>query len=204
MSKYEDMSDDYLRKTYVPDVYQKSIFSVDYEILKKKGIKVLSFDIDGTIAKLRNHHPPKETISLFVNLKNAGFEIFLLSNTHSDHRAENFGEILGVDCIYYAHKPCIDGLEEIRDRYFQKYHTQLQKEQMAHIGNSILSDVASGNTFGAVTVLVRHKGTGSKITANKGRRLRHELKERGIWRKHHKYEDDDQYYQLGEVPPYKR
>ena len=141
MSKYEDMSDDYLKKTYVPDVYQKSIFSVDYGLLKAKGIKVLSFDIDGTIAKLRHHHPPKETISLFVNLKNMGFEIFLLSNTHSDHRAENFSEMLNVECIYHAYKPCIDGLEEIRNRYFQKYGTPLPKEQMAHIGNSIVSDV---------------------------------------------------------------
>ncbi len=204
MSEYKHMSDDYLRKTYVPDVYQESIFSVDFDLLRKHGVKVLSFDIDGTIAKLHDHHPPKEIVSLFATLKNKGFEIYLLTNNHSDSRAEKFSERLGVDCIYHAHKPCIDGLEEIRNRYFQKYHTTLPKDKMAHVGNSIVSDVAVGNTFGTMTVLVRHMGTGSKIIANDGRRLRHELKDRGIWRKHHKYEDDDQYYQLGEIPHYKR
>ncbi len=204
MSEYENMSDDYLKKTYVPDVYQKSIFSVNYALLQQKGIKVLSFDIDGTIAKLSDHHPPKETVSMFVTLKNMGFEIYLLSNTHSDSRAEKFSERLGVDCIYYAHKPGVDGLEEIRSRYFQKHGTVLEPAQIAHIGNSIVSDVASANTFGAYTVLVRHKGKMSKLVANKGKRLRHELKKRGIWRKHHDEEDDDQYYQLGEIPPYKR
>ncbi len=204
MSEYEHMSDDYLKETYVPDVYQPSIFSVNFDRLKNHGIKILSFDIDGTIAKLHDHHPPKETISFFVTLKSKGFEIYLLTNNHSDSRAEQFSERLGVDCIFHAHKPSIAGLEEIKNRYFQKHGISPSPQQIAHIGNSILNDVAVGNTYGTVTVLVRHMGTGSKLWANKGRRLRHELKERGLWRKHHKYEDDDQYYQLGEIPPYKR
>lgn len=204
MSNFSDMSDAYLIKTYVPDVYQESIFSVNFDLLRNHGVKVLSFDIDGTIAKLHDHHPPKETVSLFVTLKNQGFEIYLLTNNHSDSRAEKFSERLGVECISRAHKPSINGLEEIRNRYFQKHNKQLLPKQIAHVGNSILNDVAVGNTFGTVTVLVRHMGTGSKVWANKGRRLRHELKDRGIWRKHHKDKDNDQYYQLGEIPPYKK
>ncbi len=133
-----------------------------------------------------------------------GFELFLLSNTHVEHRAEIYSQRLGTDCIYYAQKPCIDGLETIQETYFRKHGTRLLKSQMAHVGNSIVSDVAGGNTFGIMTVLVRHEGVGSKILANKGKRIRHELKKRGIWRKHHKDEHDDQYYQLGEQPLYLR
>jgi len=33
--------------------------------------------------------------------------------------------------------------------------------------------------------------------------IRKELLKRELWRKHHKYEKGDQYYQIDEEPPYK-
>ena len=79
MSKFESMSDDYLRKTYVPDVYQKNIYAIDYQLLKTAGIKVISFDIDDTVAALEDWKPPKAAVTLFENLKLMGFGIYLLS-----------------------------------------------------------------------------------------------------------------------------
>ncbi len=35
---------------YIPDVYQKSIYTIDYSKLKEKGIKCLLFDLDNTLA----------------------------------------------------------------------------------------------------------------------------------------------------------
>ena len=202
MSEFEEMTDEYLRNTYVPDVYQKNIYGVDYHRLQQAGIKVLSFDIDGTIATSTEHRPPKEAITLFENLKQMGFEVYLFSNTRFEHRAERYGTRMSVEFIFHAHKPNTGGLAEIQERYFQKYGVRLQKSQMAHIGNSIISDVAVGNTFGILTVLVRNDGLIAKTFGNEGKRLRHELKKRGIWRKHHKEERHDQYYQLNEVPAY--
>ena len=73
---------------------------------------------------------------------------------------------------------------------------------MMHTGNSILSDVASGNVFGATTCLVRNTGKLSRvvrIVRPKERELCHELERRGLWRKHHFSVKGDQYYQLGRV-----
>ncbi|MCI8537528.1 MAG: hypothetical protein HFF18_02560 [Oscillospiraceae bacterium] len=53
MSKFEDMSSEELRRNYVPGVYQHSIYSIDYQKLKDAGIRLLSFDIDGTIAEAK-------------------------------------------------------------------------------------------------------------------------------------------------------
>ena len=38
---------------------------------------------------------------------------------------------------------------------------------------------------------------------SEGQKLRKTLKERGLWRKHHKYGEGDQYYQLGDEPEYR-
>ena len=34
---------------YVPDIYQKSVYDIDYSKLKSRGIKCLLFDLDNTI-----------------------------------------------------------------------------------------------------------------------------------------------------------
>jgi hypothetical protein len=73
-------------------------------------------------------------------------------------------------------------------------------------------DIKAANDFGIISCLVRNKGwhEGAVKTIirpfkkTKGHRLRKELKKRNLWRKHHKHEDNDQYYQLGETPAYKR
>ena len=41
----ERMTDDELRR-FVPDVYQKNIYKIDYRKLKEQGIRLISFDID--------------------------------------------------------------------------------------------------------------------------------------------------------------
>ena len=51
MNRYENMSDKDLREIYVPDVYQKDIYAIDYLQLQQAGIRFISFDIDDTIPK---------------------------------------------------------------------------------------------------------------------------------------------------------
>lgn len=204
MSKFSEMSNEYLRLNYVPDVYQPSIYKIDYQKLKNAGVKLISFDIDDTIAGLEDFNPPKEAKVLFENLKNMGFEVVLLSNTWDD-RAANFAKKLGIDGKYNAkaEKPLTKNFTKILEQY------GLDKSQMAHVGNSMRDDVAGGNAFGIITCLVRRvgilSGLGKHIPGvrTEGQKLRTELKDREIWRKHHKYQDNDQYYQLDETPMYR-
>ena len=192
------MSDKDLIDTYVPDVYQKDIYAINYYQLKSAGIKLISFDIDDTIAKFEELTPPKNTVILFEKLKNIGFVLVLLSNTVMISRAEHFADKLGVDYIAHAHKPRSLSFAECQTRYFKKYGVILKKEQMAHVGNSLLNDVAGGNVFGITTCLVRRAGTVAKPfhLHDEAHKLRRVLKQRHIWRKHHENQRHDQYYQL--------
>lgn len=203
MDEIKEMTDDYLKRIYVPDVYQPSIHAIDYGKLKAHGIKVISFDIDDTIAALEDHNPPKSTITKFEDLKNMGFDLILITNA-GDGRGERFAKALGVPYIASAEKPSTAHFEKILDRF------GLEKSQMAHVGNSMTRDVAGGNAFGVKTCLVRNVGKvadgGNKIQkvlgGTEGQQIRKEMKKRNIWRKHHKNEEGDQYYQLGETPKY--
>lgn len=90
MNQYKAMSDEYLRNIYVPDVYQKSIFNIDYQQLKNAGIKLISFDIDDTLVPIEKQKPTKAAITLIEQLKLMGFEIYLVSNANDDRVKEIF------------------------------------------------------------------------------------------------------------------
>ena len=64
---------------FIPDIYQKSIYTIDYKKLKKNGIKCLLFDLDNTIAPYKTLEPDTKVKELFANLSN-DFKIIIISN----------------------------------------------------------------------------------------------------------------------------
>lgn len=203
---------------FVPDVYQKSIYKIDYRKLKEKGIKLISFDIDDTIDdsiwnKTRGVLPgvkvtmPKDARNLFRDLKSMGFTVTLLTNTTASI-AEDVCEDLQADgYIARADKPETRNFEKMMELY------QVDSSQMAHVGNSMRDDIVGGNRAGVTTCLVRRAGVSLKVAKfamksaglrTKGHLIREKLLERGVWRKHHKDVKGDQYYQLGEKPNYQK
>ena len=50
---------------FVPDIYTKSIYTIDYKGLKKKKIKCLIFDLNNNIEPLNLKTPNKKLIDLF-------------------------------------------------------------------------------------------------------------------------------------------
>ena len=189
-------------KVYVPDVYQKSVYRIDYARLASAGVKLISFDVDDTIAMAEEPIPPRRTIRLFDGLKKMGFMIVLMSNNKSQMRADIFSGQLQVNYIVNAHTPTAEPFEKCQNLYALKYHTQLQPAEMAHIGNNLINDIGGGNAFGTVTCLVRRMGNIPKLVPHESRIVRMVLESRGLFRKHHLYQHHDQYYQLGELPPY--
>ena len=113
---------------FVPDVYQKSIYKIDYGKLKEKGIMLISFDIDDTISdsiwnKMRGALPgvkvtmPKDAKNLFRDLKSMGFTVTLLTNTTATI-AEDVCEDLQADgYIARADKPETRNFERMMEIY---------------------------------------------------------------------------------------
>ena len=210
------MSEDELRRAYVPDVYQKDIYDIDYKKLWDKGIRLLSYDIDDTIDGVALNYGikqipfvdfwmPEEAVKLFKRLKKMGFIITLISNGLPEVVEKTY-IVLGADnYIARAKKPATDSFKIIMQKY------RFKPSQMAHIGNDIHDDVGGGNKAGITTCLVRREGMFMKVwkgvmrlgfQKTRGRRIRKALRKYGIWHKHHRVEHHDQYYQIGEVQKY--
>jgi len=132
---------------FVPDIYQKCIFSIDYDALLSRGIKCLLIDLDNTIAPVTERMPRPEVRELFTQLKEKGFKVIIFSNSHKI-RVRPFKDELGVDCCASARKPKPDKFLSVMKIYGYNF------SEVAIIGDSIVDDIAGGNGVGITTILI--------------------------------------------------
>lgn len=132
---------------FIPDMYQKSIYHIDYERLANDGIKCLLFDLDNTCIPYKDNEPNKKLIELFEDLKDMDFKIIIFSNA-TKRRIAPFKKILNVDCLAMAGKP--------RKKNFLKVLKlfNYNLSEVAIIGDQLYKDILGGNRVGIKTILV--------------------------------------------------
>ena len=131
-------------KIYRPDIYQKDVFSINYEKLKQKKIKVLIYDIDDTLIPSNEIKLKKETINLITKLKK-DFKIILLTNSPS-FRSNKIKNQLDVDCYSLSMKPLKYNLNKIMKNY--------DKKDVVLIGDRLLTDIKLANNYNIMSILV--------------------------------------------------
>lgn len=133
-------------KRFIPDMYQESIFTINYELLKKKNIKCILFDLDNTISPAKEKVYCNKTKKLFNKLKK-DFKIILFSNNFPS-RIKPFASFYDVDCACISLKPFSYKYRYILKKYGYK------KNEVAAIGDQLLTDVQGGNKMKITTILV--------------------------------------------------
>ena len=131
---------------YIPNIYQKSIFDINYNKLKESKIKLLLFDIDSTIADSKTKIPSKESIELINELKK-DFQILILSNA-APSRTKRFCKYLGIDGYYLSCKPLSFKYKKILKKY------NILNENIAAIGDQLYTDIKGANKMNMVSILV--------------------------------------------------
>lgn len=131
----------------IPDMYQKSIYSINYEKLYDCGIRCLLFDLDNTCVPYVEKVPSKKLIDLFDYLKDYGFKVILFSNA-SKKRLEVFKNTLVVDCSYSSKKPSKRKFLKVLKMY------NFDLSEVAIIGDQLFTDILGGNRVGIKTILV--------------------------------------------------
>lgn len=132
---------------FKPKMYSESIYTINYDKLKDSGINVLIFDLDNTIAKIDETKPSENLTKLFKSL-NKNFELYILSNNTDKKRLESFAKPIKINYVLGALKPSRRGLRKIQAK------KNYSKEEMALIGDQIMTDMIAGNRFGIKTILV--------------------------------------------------
>lgn len=131
---------------FIPDIYQQSIYTIDYKKLHKNGIKCLLFDLDNTIAPYNTLEPDQKVKELFARLEN-DFKIIIISNNNKN-RLRPFKEKLNVDTAYSSKKPFKGKYKKILELY------KFKVSEVACIGDQLLTDILGANRMGFTSILV--------------------------------------------------
>ena len=132
---------------FFPDIYQKSIYTIDYNKLKENGIKCLLFDLDNTCVPYAEKEPSKKLINLFDKLGSMGLKVIVFSNSKRK-RIEPFKKILNIDCCANAKKPR-------KNKFLTVLKTfDYDLSEVAIIGDQLMTDIYGGNKVGITTILV--------------------------------------------------
>lgn len=142
-------------ENFIPDIYKKNIYDIDYMKLRKKGIKCLLFDLDNTLVSVKTDTPTKKVKELFLYLEKY-FKVIIISNSNKD-RLIPFKEGLNVDVAAKAHKPFKKKYLKIMEIYKFKEH------EIAAIGDQLLTDIYGANKVGITSILVNKIGDYEKI-----------------------------------------
>lgn len=130
-----------------PKEYISSIFEVDLDSLRKKGISLLLLDLDNTLVEWHKKEASSEIVEWFSTAQGKGFCLCILSN-NSKKRVAEIADFLEVPFIHKAVKP--------RRKAFQKAMDLLGygPESTGVIGDQIFTDILGGNRLGLYTILV--------------------------------------------------
>lgn len=157
-------------ENFIPDIYQKNIYDINYKKLKKRGIKCLLFDLDNTLVPVRSDVPTVSVKELFHDLEK-DFKVIIVSNSNRK-RLIPFKEGLNVDVAASARKPFKKKYLKIMELYNFKEH------EIAAIGDQLLTDINGANRVGITSILVSPIGEYEKL----GTRI-NRLMERFIYRR---------------------
>ena len=132
---------------FIPDIYQKSIYHIDYEKLLDDGIKCILFDLDNTCVPYKDKEPNKKLIELFEMLKDMDFKLIIFSNAPK-RRIAPFKRALNVDCLARAGKPSKKNFLKV----IKLFNYNLS--DVVIIGDQLYKDILGGNRVGIKTILV--------------------------------------------------
>lgn len=134
-------------KTFYPDEYYDSTYSIDFESFYKQGYRGVLFDVDNTLVP---HGEPADDKArdFFARLHNLGFKTCLISN-NKERRVAPFAQSVKTKYVYKADKPSrsgyIKGMELIG----------CNLSNTLFVGDQLFTDVWGAKRTGIRSILVK-------------------------------------------------
>lgn len=155
-------------KLLYPDSFVETIFEIDIEELKARGIKGLVLDLDNTIVPRNSAVATDELKEWLNNIKRRGMKACILSNNWKQ-RVSSFAAQVELPLVARAAKPR-------RGAFVQAMRVLgTSKVETVVIGDQLFTDVLGGNLAGIHTILVvpmsNHEALHTKVLRKLERRI---------------------------------
>jgi len=130
-----------------PDLYYRSVYEMDLDDLRSRGIDTLLVDLDNTLLARNSSEIPRRTREWADVVRDAGFRVCLVSNNwHA--RVQGVATDLGFELVAKALKPFPFAFWRALAK------TGASSRTCAVVGDQMFTDVLGGKLTGCATVLV--------------------------------------------------
>ena len=132
---------------FAPDMSCPTVTGIPLDMLKERGIRGLLFDLDNTITGWHKDEVPEPTRQWLQDLREQGFSVCIVSNNR-EPRVSRVAKQLALPYLFSAAKPR-------RKSYRQAAALlKLAPQQLAMVGDQLLTDILGGNRAGLTTIFV--------------------------------------------------
>lgn len=132
-----------------PKEYVMSVYDIDFDSIKRKGIKALFFDVDNTFKPFDTKEIPEEAVALMQRLKQMGFICCILSNGTKE-RVQQALAAFGLEKgVWRAGKPFRFQIKRLMNQL------NVEPTESAMIGDQVFTDVWGANRAGVYSILVK-------------------------------------------------
>lgn len=132
-----------------PREYLDSIYQIDFDRLKSRGIGAIIMDMDETLLPREMIDITPVLFSFIQELREIGFGICLVSNSAHPERVDYVSRTLRIPSITMAAKPLPFAFDKAL------HMLKAKREEAVVIGDQLFMDVLGGNLAGIYTILVR-------------------------------------------------
>lgn len=134
-------------KNLIPDLHVDSIYDIDMQALKQRGVKGIITDLDNTLIEWDRPQATPRLMEWLNRLKQEGFQVIVVSN-NNQVRVSAFADPIGIPYIHAAKKPTRTPFQDAVQRL------GLSPKEIVVIGDQMFTDVLGGNRSGLYTILV--------------------------------------------------
>ncbi|WP_239617506.1 YqeG family HAD IIIA-type phosphatase [Cohnella mopanensis] len=166
-------------KRLLPDQIVNTVFDIDLDELKSRGVRGIITDLDNTLVGAKTPLATPQLIDWLDIVKERGFQVVILSNNNKI-RVGNFADPLGIPFIPAARKP--GGAAFRRALSLMG----LSAEHAVVVGDQMLTDVLGGRRAGLHTILVTpiapaEEGWATQINRRIEKIALARLRKKGLW-----------------------
>lgn len=154
-----------LEDRFCPDLRFDRISSVALEPLWERGIRGLALDLDNTLVPWRSMELGEDIRAWASRARAMGFALCIVSNTRRYRRLRQIADALDATYVTGAAKPRRGGFRAAAGVM------GLSLDQMAVIGDQLLTDIFGGNRLGVMTILVDRLQSREFIVTQINRRI---------------------------------
>ena len=133
---------------FYPDFYCDNVRDVKLDFLKQNNIKGIILDVDNTLIDYYRQFEDG-TVEWIQELKNAGIKLCIVSNSNKHEKVKSVAEQLDVPYFHFAKKPFKTGFLKA------KKQMGLEAQNIAAIGDQIMTDVVGSNRCKMFSILVK-------------------------------------------------